>query len=208
MKFHNLALATLTMTLMVSISFAQDRFTGGLKGKVRVEKGSAAGVAVVVRQGEREVTRVTTNNGGDFSVLGLAPGVYGLTFRKPGLSVASIESVSVTPGKPRSLSDRLYLTIDEGSIAFIKGSVFSDNGRSIPGVRVELTRVLEDGSLKKIDGRVTNETGQFSFRLGPDAGKYRLTAKADRMLAATKDVDVDGAVVYRVALTLLPAPPK
>ena len=208
MKFHNIALVALTLTLLVTVSFAQDHSTGGLKGKVRVEKGSAAGVSVVVRQGDREVTRVTTSNSGDFSVLGLAPGVYGLTFRKAGLSVATIETVSVKVGKPTSLSDRLYLTIDEGSIAFIKGSVFNEIGNSFPNVRVELARILEDGSLKKIDGRVTNETGQFSFRLAPDPGKYRLTAKADHMLAATKDVEVDGAVVYRVALSLLPAPPK
>jgi hypothetical protein len=205
MKFHNVAMVAVTVALVVAVSFAQDHSTGGLKGKVRVEKGSAAGVSVVIRQGEREVTRVTTNNSGDFSVGGLAPGVYGLTFRKPGLSVATIETVNVKAGKPTSLSDRLYLTIDEGSIAFIKGSVFSDIGRSFPGVRVELARILEDGSLKKIDGRVTNDLGQFSFRLAPDAAKYRLTAKADHMLAATKDVDVDGAVVYRVALSLLPA---
>jgi hypothetical protein len=206
MKVHNLAMVALAVALVVAVSFAQDHPTGGVKGKVRVEKGSAAGVSVVVRQGDREVTRVTTNNSGDFSVAGLAPGVYGLTFRKAGLSVATIETVSVKAGKPTSLSDRLYLTIDEGSIAFIKGSVFSDSGRSFPGVRVELARVLEDGSLKKIDGRVTNDLGQFSFRLAPDAAKYRLTAKADHMVAATKVIEVDGAVVYRVALSLLPAP--
>lgn len=207
MRFPNVAMVALIIALLVSVSFAQDQSTGGLKGKVRVEKGSAGGVSVVVRQGDREVTRVTTNNGGDFTVAGLKPGVYGLTFRKAGLSVAMIETVSVIAGKPRSLSDRLYLTIDEGSLAFIKGSVFSDSGRSFPGVRVELARVLEDGSLKKIDGRVTNDLGQFSFRLTPDQGKYRLTAKMDHMVAATKDVEVDGAVVYRVALSLLP-PPK
>jgi len=55
---------------------------------------------------------------------------------------------------------------------------------------------------------VTNDLGQFSFRLPPDVAKYRLTAKADHMVTATKDVDVDGAVVYRVALSLVPSPPK
>lgn len=203
MKLHTVAFAVLTIVLLVSASFAQEHSTGGLKGKVRVEKGSAAGVSVVVRQGDREVTRVTTSSSGDFSVAGLAPGTYEVVFRKAGLSVATIEPVNVKAGKPTSLSDRLYLTIDEGSIAFIKGSVFSDTGRSFPGVRVELARVLDDGSLKKIDGRVTNDLGQFSFRLTPDPGKYRLTAKAEHMMAA-KDVEVDGAVVYRVALSLLP----
>jgi hypothetical protein len=166
----------------------------------------AGDVAVILRQGEREVAKATTSNSGDFTVVGLAPGVYGLTFRKAGLSVATIETINVKAGKPTSLSDKLYLTIDEGSIAFIKGSVFSDIGRSFPGVRVELARVLDDGSLKKIDGRVTNDLGQFSFRLAPDPAKYRLTAKADHMMAASKDVEIDAAMVYRVALSLLPPP--
>jgi hypothetical protein len=52
---------------------------------------------------------------------------------------------------------------------------------------------------------VTNDLGQFSFRLTPDPAKYRLTAKADHM-AATKDVEIDAAMVYRVALSLIPAP--
>lgn len=207
MKIRQLAIAILIVALVAALSVAQEQSTGGVKGKVRVEKGSAGGVSVVVRQGDHDVTRVTTSNNGEFTVSGLTPGVYGLTFRKAGLSVATIETVNVVAGKPRSLSDRLYLTIDEGSIAFIKGSVFSDSGRSFPGVRVELARILEDGSLKKIDARVTNDLGQFSFRLTPDAAKYRLTAKADHMVAATKDVEVDSAVVYRVALSLLP-PPK
>jgi len=207
MKLKAVALVALTLLVLVGTSQAQDRATGGLKGKVRVEKGSAAGVSVIVRQAEREVTHVTTNNSGDFSVLGVAPGVYGLTFLKPGLSVATIEKINVSVGKPMNLSN-LLLTVDEGSLAFIKGSVFSESGRSFQSARVELARVLEDGSLKKLDARVTNDLGQFSFRLPPDTAKYRLTAKADHMVTATKDVDVEGAVVYRVALSLISSPPK
>jgi len=206
MKIFKVALVTLTITLLAGVSFAQAQSTGGLEGKVRVEKGSPAGVAVVVRQGDREVARSTTDRSGHFTVQRLAPGIYGLTFRKAGLSVGTIETVEVKAGKTRSLSDRLYLTIDEGSIAFIKGSVFSNDGHSFPNAKVELARVLDDGSLKKIDARVSNETGQFNFRLTPDVGKYRLTARADHMQPASKDVEVEGAVVYRVAISLVPAP--
>jgi len=97
----------------------------------------------------------------------------------------------------------LYLSVDEGSIAFIKGSVFDEVGRSIPNARVELARILDDGSLKKVDGRVTNDTGSFAFRLTPDKAKYRITAKADHMQSGSKDVDVDSAVVYRIAISLV-----
>jgi hypothetical protein len=183
---------------------AQDRTTGGIKGKVKVETGSASGVSIVVREGEREVASVTTSKDGEFMVSRLKPGIYGVTFRKPGLSVATIESVEVKAGKTRSLGDRLVLTIDEGSIAFIRGSVFNAEGRSFAGARIELARILEDGSTKKIDGRISNETGSFVFRLTPDTAKYRITAKANGREPITQDVTVEGAAVYRLALSFQP----
>ena len=188
-------------------SMAQDKTLGAIKGKVRVETGTPAGVTVVVRRGDSEVTRSTTNKDGDFLVPKLAPGIYGVTFRKPGLSIGSIEDVEVKAGKTRSLGDRLVLTIDEGSIAFLSGSVFSPEGRSVPNAKVELSRILEDGTTKKIDGRVTTETGSFKFRLSPDAAKYRVSVKSEGAEPVTKDVEIDGAAVYRVALNL-PAKPK
>ena len=83
--------------------------------------------------------------------------------------------------------------------------MIDETGRSLPNARVELARILDDGSLKKIDGRVTNETGSFVFRLTPNAAKYRITARADHMQPASKDVDVDSAVAYRIAISLAPA---
>jgi hypothetical protein len=48
---------------------------------------------------------------------------------------------------------------------------------------------------------VTGETGEFVFRLPPEAAKYRVTLKADGTEPASKDVEVESAVVYRIALT-------
>jgi hypothetical protein len=203
-KQLKLALAVL-MALATLGVMAQDRSSGGIKGKVRVETGSPSGVAVIVRQGDREVARGVTDKNGDFLVSRLAPGIYGVTLRKPGLSVGTIEHIEVKAGKPRSLGDRLILSIDEGSIAFIKGSVFNPDDRSAPNVRIELARIEADGSVKKIDGRVTNEIGAFTFRLAPDVAKYRVTAKPSSGEAVSKDVEVDGPSVYRVALSLKPA---
>lgn len=190
-----------------SVATGQDKSLGAIKGKVRVETGTPAGITVVVRRGEKEVTRSTTDKNGDFVVSRLTPGIYGVTFRKPGLSIGSLEDIEVKAGKTRSLGDRLVLTIDEGSIAFLSGSVFNAAGRSVPSIKVELLRILEDGTTKKIDSRVTTETGSFKFRLSPDAGKYRVSVKADGSEPVTKDVEIDGAAVYRVALNL-PAKPQ
>ncbi len=203
MRFQR-AIGVVVALSLFAVVGGQDRSTGGIKGKVRVETGSPAGVLVIVRQGDRELTRAKTDRNGDFTVSGLAPGFYGLTFRKPGLSVGAIENVEVKARKIRSLGDRLILSIDEGSIAFIRGSVFNETGLSLPNARVELARILDDGTVKKIDGRVTNETGSFVFRLAPDAAKYRVTAKADGRQPASKDVEVDSAAVYRIAISLQP----
>jgi hypothetical protein len=205
MRFKKTLFVFALMLVTAGVSLGQDKTVGAIKGKVRVETGTPGDVTVVVRRGDTEVTRSTTNKNGEFLVSRLAPGTYGLTFRKPGLSIGSIEDVEVKAGKTRSLGDRLILTIDEGSIAFLSGSVFNAAGRSVANAKVELSRILEDGTTKKIDGRITTETGSFKFRLSPEPGKYRVSVKTEGAEPISKDVEIDGAAVYRVALNL---PPK
>ncbi len=208
MRFIKNLLLTLSIALFaVQPSYSQDKTTGSVKGKIKVEVGSPGGITILVRQGEKELRRGVTEKNGDFVISGLTPGIYGFTFRKPGLSIGTIENIEIKAGKTRSLGDRLILTIDEGSIAFIRGSVFVD-GRSVPGAEVELAKVQEDGSAKKIDGRVTTETGSLVFRLAPDVAKYRVTLKTKGADPVSKDVEVDGAAVYRVALSIPPRAPK
>ena len=200
MRLKILVLASLTLLFLGVPLMAQDRLTGGIRGKVQLETGAPAGVTVVIRQDEREVNRVVTDKSGSFVVQRLPAGKYGLTFRKPGLSIGTIENVEVKAGKTRSLGDRLILTIDEGSIAFIRGSVFNPEGRSVPGAKVELGKIQADGSVRKIDGRVTNETGSFVFRLTPEIAKYRITVKPANAEPVSQDVEVDGAAVFTVWL--------
>ena len=198
-----LVLVFLVLVLVAGVISAQDRSTGGIKGKVRVETGTPGGVSVIVRQGERGVARGVTDKNGEFVVSRLVLGRYGVTFRKPGLSVGTIEDIEVKAGKTRVFNN-LLLPIDEGSIAFIKGSVFNQDDRSVPNVRIELARIESDGSVRKIDGRVTNEIGSFSFRLTPEVARYRVTAKPNGGDPVSKDIEIDGAAVYRVALSLKP----
>src|SRR5205814_2239836 len=155
--------------------FAQDKKTGAIKGKVRVERGSPSGVAVILLQGDREVSRTFTDKRGDFVMSGVAPATYSVKFRKAGLSVGTVDDVTVRAGQTRPLGDRLYLTIDEGSIAFIRGSVFTEDGYSVLGVRVDLAKIINENSSQKWVSRVTGETGEFVFRLPPETAKYRVT---------------------------------
>ncbi len=205
-KTMRLILVWSILILMAGVALGQDRSTGGLKGKVKVETGTPAGVSVVIRQGERELQKLNTDKNGEFVIQHLTPGIYGLTFRKPGLSVGTIENIEVKAGKTRSLGDRLVLTIDEGSIAFIRGSVFNQAGLSVANARIELSKIESDGSSKKIDGRITNETGSFVFRLPPHAAKYLVAVKPNGAEPVSKEIEVEGAAVYRVALTIQSAP--
>lgn len=204
-RFKTTFAALSILLLSLTVVAAQDKTTGSIKGRVRVESGTASEVAVIVRQGEREITQGVTNSKGEFTINGLQPGVYSVTFRKPGLSVGTVNNVEVRAGKVRPLGDRLILTVDESSIAFLRGSVFDPAGRSVPGARVELARIEADGRLKKLGDRVTTETGQFAFRLPPEKARYRVTAKAGGAQDASQEIAIDDAVVYRVALTLQPA---
>jgi hypothetical protein len=205
MKFFK-SLTTIAALLLFSFAcLAQDKSSGAIRGKVKVEKGSPAGVAVIVQQGNREVARSATDKKGEFVVSHVAAGVYSVKFRKAGLAVGAFENIEVIASKTRALHD-IYLPIDEGSLAFIRGSVFTEAGRSVPNVRVELARIVSESSTQKIDARVTGETGEFVFRLPPDNAKYRLTLKADGIQPESKEVEVESAVVYRVALTLRPVP--
>ena len=194
------SLTAAVLLLLSFFCFAQDKTTGAIKGKVRVEKGSPSGVAVILLQGDHEVSRTLSDKRGDFVMSRVAPGTYSVKFRKAGLSVGTIDDVTVRAGQTRPLGDRIYLTIDEGSIAFIRGSVFTEDGRSVPGVRVDLVKIINENSIQKWDSRVTGETGEFVFRLPPETAKYRVTLKADGTEPASKDVEVESAVVYRVAL--------
>jgi len=211
-KYLAAACAALVALALVAPAAAQKKkqklepTTGSIVGRVKVAPGATpGGVAVTVRRGDEEVARRETNSKGEFEFQGLAPGTYGLTLRKAGLEVGKMEDVQVRAGKTVSLKDKLYLPVDDGAIAHIRGSVFDANGRSVNAAKVELARVEPDGSLKKLDSRVSNATGSFAFRLTPERARYRLTAKADGAAPATRDLDIDGAAIYRVALSLHPA---
>jgi len=66
---------------------------------VRVDSGSASGVTVTAGQGDKNVSQVETNRKGDFSLNNLKPGIYSLTFRKPGLALGKLEMLKLRPEK-------------------------------------------------------------------------------------------------------------
>lgn len=190
--------ATLFLVSCVSV-FAQ---TGGLKGKVRTAKGeSIGGVMIIARQKDKDVKSVKSDGKGNFTIEGLEAGLYNLVFDGKGYSTSILYNVEVKKNKVRDLPDRLILAVDQGTLVLIRGSVFSQDGRSVTGAEVILEKINSDGSTRKIGSVYTNVSGEFAFRQPEGSAKFRLTAKL-KDAETSKELEVDSAAIYRLALTL------
>ncbi len=93
------------------------------------------------------------------------------------------------------------------SYAVIAGTVFRDSGLSLPGAEVELTAVSQaEGAHKfKKAKAVSDQRGEFAFRVPPVAGDYKVAVKAAGYQAQEKPVSVAGEVRMDVFFRLEPA---
>lgn len=197
----SVSLAALLVLAFVVTASAQN--TGGIKGKVR-DLGRGDGIAdaaVTVRQKGQDIKTVKTDEKGDFLIEGLESGLYNLVFEKSGFSQGTMYNVEVKKKKITDLGSRLTLRTDQGTLVLIKGSVFNQEGVSVQGAKVQIERILENGSTKKVGDYFTTLEGEFTFRFAEGAAKFRVTATA-KGVSASKEISVDNAAVYRLALTL------
>lgn len=179
--------------------FAQN---GGLKGKVRTSKGDGInGVTFTARQKSGDIKSVKSDGKGNFVIEGLEAGIYNLVFDGKGFGSSVLYNVEVKKNKVRELPDRLILAVDQGTLVLIRGSVFTQDGRSVTGAEVTLEKINADGSSRKIGSVYTNDSGEFAFRQPEGTAKFRLTAKL-KAATASKEVEVESAAIYRLAITL------
>jgi hypothetical protein len=198
--FNKFALLVGIFSILSFSASAQE--IGGVKGKVRTPRGNTiAEVKVTARQDDKDVKSTVTNKKGEFVLDGLKAGKYSFTFYKSGYSSGTLHNVEVGKNKIRDLGSRLVLDIDEGTLVIVKGSVFNQDGRSIYGAKIDIGQVLGDGSVKKLDSKYSSESGEFTFRFSEGTATYRVTASLNGK-TATKDVTVEMAAIYRLALTL------
>jgi uncharacterized GH25 family protein len=203
---RNLILPIFFTLILAFTAITQDKTTGGAKGKVRNPKGDAIeGVLVQVQQNEKDVATAKTDRKGEFIMVGLKPGTYDFVFTKSGWSEGTLRGVKIEAQTMINLGNRLILKVDEGTIAVIRGSVFDPDGRSVRGAKVEIFRVSGNGETKKLDEDYTSQSGEFVFRMPPNAAKYRFTVTIKGAEPASKDLNVDGAEIYRVAISLKPS---
>lgn len=185
--------------LFASFAFAQ---TGGIKGKVRSTNGNGiSGATVTVRQNGDDIKEVKSDNKGNFLLEGLKPGKYNLVFSRSGYSSGLMSNVEIVEKKIRDLGDRLILNPDQGEFVILNGSVYNQGGFAIYGAKIKIERILSDGSTKKLETGYTSRSGEFTFRFPDETAKFRVTASA-KGVESSKEIEVEGAAIYRVALTL------
>ena len=176
---------------------------GGIKGKVRNNKGSAiAGATITARLSGKDVKTVRSDSKGSFTMQGLDSGTYNVVFDADGYATGVKFGVEIKNGSIRDLGDRLILSVDQGTQVVIKGSVFFKEGTSVTAAKVEIERVNEDGTTKNLGSTYTSSSGEFTFRPPAGTSKVRVTAKYKGASGSKEITDIVNAGIYRTAITL------
>jgi hypothetical protein len=197
--FKSFSFLILLFVFSSAAAFAQ---TGSVKGKIRSNKGDGiASANVTARLKGEDVKSVKSDAKGVFVLDGLESGIYNIVFEKNGYSTGIRYNVEVKSGAINDLGERLILNLDPGTQVIVKGSVFDKNGVSVYGAKIEIQRIGEDGKTKKIGSGYSSESGEFTFRFAEASAKYRVIASA-KGTKGSKDIEVDSAMIYRLAITL------
>jgi Carboxypeptidase regulatory-like domain len=183
-------------------SSAFGQATGGVKGKIRNNRGEPiSGASVTARQDSNELRSTTSNSKGEFTLSGLEPGTYTFMFDAAGYASAMSNKTEIRRNKTIDLGDRLILHVDKGTLVIVQGSVFFKDGTSATGAKVDIEKLNSDGTTRSFPAVYTNIYGEFTFRQPEAAAKFRITANY-KDHTATKEIEVDSAAVYRLAIKL------
>lgn len=208
------ALITLLVLLTCTVLYAQ---TGIIKGKVKLQDSKThEGVTVRITRasgtGARAATKadkladaapeqeVKTGSKGEFEITGLATGEYVLSFEKPGYKSFTTRRLEVISGETVKLRSVIEMTKEAEPHAVIRGAVLYGVGYSLPNALVTIERI--DGGKKFKQETLSQEGGQFSFRLRADKATYRITASARGFEAAAQEITIESDEVRNIALTL------
>jgi len=176
--------------------------TGGVKGKVRTVSGDGiANASVTARRSGADIKSVKADGKGNFILDGLESGIYNIVFDAPRYSAGVLYNVEIKKKKVSDLGDRLILTPDQGLFVILRGSVFYKEGVSLPGAKVEIEEVNADGTTRKLGSTLTSISGEFTYKRSQGAAKLCVKASF-KGVSATKEIEVDSAAIYRLAITL------
>jgi hypothetical protein len=193
------------LILMTTVSLTAFAQSGGIKGKVKNEADKGlAGVELKVKVDGKIVKTGSTDSSGEFLIGGLADGMYVLSFEKDGYSSGSFR-VEIKKGKIRDLSSKNFiLPRDRGNMVALQGTVFDQIGFSVPGARVEVSRMTAGKSWEKLKAIYSSENGEFIFRFPASDSEttYRVTVSYKDVEPQVKEKATDVAGIYRLSFNL------
>jgi hypothetical protein len=78
--------------------------------------------------------------------------------------------------------------------SIVSGTVFHEPGLALPGAEVTITPKLADGSQMKlkITRAISDDRGEFAFRVPPTPAAYKVRASAKGFHAEEKTAEVSG----------------
>src|SRR5215475_2752463 len=203
---YSIICAPLLAALLLAPAGAQSQTqTGALKGRVKERNGKAfEGVIVRATSAENKEDKRETKSDdkGDFEFTALPAGHYSLSFEKQGYKTFITRKLEVAAGETTKLSSLVELSREGEPYAVIRGAVFRGPGYTLPNATVMIERI--DGGKKFKQETVSQEGGEFAFRLKADKAKYRVTATARGFQPASIEIEIDGDEARNVALTLQP----
>jgi uncharacterized membrane protein len=198
--------APLLASLLLAPAGAQPQTqTGALKGRVKERNGKALeGVIVRATNAENKEDKRETKSDdkGDFEFDALPAGRYSLSFEKQGYKTFTTRKLEVAAGETTKLSGAAELSREGDPYAVIRGAIFRGQGFTLPNATVTIERI--DGGKKFKQETVSQEGGEFAFRLKAEKAKYRVTATARGFEPASIEIEVGGDEARNVALTLQP----
>src|SRR5262245_15349976 len=204
---YSIICAPLLAALLLAPAGAQSRTqTGALKGRVKERNGKALeGVIVRATSAENKEDKRETKSDdkGDFEFTALPAGHYSLSFEKQGYKTFITRKLEVAAGETTKLSSFVELSREGEPYAVIRGAVFRGPGFTLPYATVIIERI--DGGKKFKQETVSQDGGEFAFRLKAEKAKYRVTAAARGFQPASIEVEIAGDEARNVVLTLQPA---
>ena len=198
--------APLLAALLLAPAGAQSQTqTGALKGRVKERTGKAL-EGVIVRAtsavNKEDKRETKSDDKGDFEFTALPAGLYSLSFEKQGYKTFTTRKLEIAAGETTKLSSVVELSREGEPYAVIRGAIFRGPGYTLPNATVMIERI--DGVKKFKQETLSQEGGEFAFRLKAEKSKYRVTATARGFQPASIEVEIDGDEARNVALTLQP----
>lgn len=202
-------LITVVVICSAVAASAWQQKAGTLKGKIETEKGKPIPDVDVraMSSRTRTVKETKTDEAGNYS-FELEPDDYTVSFDAEGFQGGTLRDMQqVEDGKETKVKTIQLQKARRTSL--VRGAVFDADGRSLAGVRLKLVRVPSADEIKekkKVDSLsmsyVTNNRGEFAFRLPPVRARYQVTAALSGFKPETKTIDVNEAEAVPLSFSL------